>query len=188
MNGVSQMKLKLLCAALAGTMVLASCETTGGYGGGPARTQLSQCMRNALVGAGIGALAPDTAGVFIFLGDMPLVPVALCDELAALAQDAGYAARPVVSGKPGHPAAFTRAAFADLAGLRGDAGGNRLLAGRASGVVYRATDDAGALIDIDAPGDLAAAEAAWKVRATSVTSDSAISRGAFPKPGSPSGA
>lgn len=138
--------------------------------------------------AGIGALAPDTAGVFIFLGDMPLVPVALCDELAALAQDAGYAARPVVSGKPGHPAAFTRAAFADLAGLRGDGGANRLLAGRASGVAYRATDDAGALIDIDAPGDLAAAEAAWKVRATSVTSDSAISRGAFPKPDRPSGA
>lgn len=53
----------LLCAALAGVMALASCETTGGgYGGGPARTQLSQCTRNALIGAGIGAVAGAVIG------------------------------------------------------------------------------------------------------------------------------
>jgi surface antigen len=52
------MRLNLFCAALAGVLVLASCETTsGGYGGGPPRTQLSQCMRNALIGAGVGAVA-----------------------------------------------------------------------------------------------------------------------------------
>ena len=59
------MKLKLLCAALAGAMVLASCETTGGGYGGQPRTQLSQCMRNALIGAGIGAvvgMAQDSSG------------------------------------------------------------------------------------------------------------------------------
>jgi hypothetical protein len=57
------MKMKLLCAALAGAMVLASCETTsGGYGGGPPRTQLSQCTRNALIGAGVGALVGATQG------------------------------------------------------------------------------------------------------------------------------
>lgn len=56
------MKMKLICFALASTMVLASCETTGGYGGAGGRTQLSQCMRNALVGAGIGALAGAAIG------------------------------------------------------------------------------------------------------------------------------
>lgn len=57
------MRMKLLSAALAGTMVLASCETTGGgYGGGPPRTQLSQCMRNALIGAGVGAVIGATQG------------------------------------------------------------------------------------------------------------------------------
>lgn len=59
------MKLKLLCAALAGSLALASCETTGGYGGGgygPPRTQLSQCMRNALIGAGAGAIAGAVIG------------------------------------------------------------------------------------------------------------------------------
>ncbi len=137
---------------------------------------------------GLAAIASAEAGVFVFLGDMPLVPVPLCADLAILAQRAGYAARPVMAGQPGHPAAFTRAAFADLAELRGDAGANRLLAGRTSGVAYLETDEAGALIDIDAPEDLAAAERAWKLRATSATSDSAISRGALPKPGRPIGA
>ena len=47
----------LVSAVLVGALALASCETTGGYGGGPPRTQLSQCGRNALIGAGIGALA-----------------------------------------------------------------------------------------------------------------------------------
>lgn len=57
------MKSILVCVALASTLVLASCETTGaGYGGGPPRTQLSQCMRNALVGAGIGAIAGAAIG------------------------------------------------------------------------------------------------------------------------------
>ncbi|HYD88830.1 MAG TPA: hypothetical protein VEA80_15255 [Vitreimonas sp.] len=56
------MKARTVCAALAGAMLLASCETTGGYGGGPPRTQLSQCMRNALIGAGIGAIAGAAVG------------------------------------------------------------------------------------------------------------------------------
>ena len=49
------MRLTILCAALAGALALASCETTSdGYGG--SRTQLSQCGRNALIGAGVGAV------------------------------------------------------------------------------------------------------------------------------------
>lgn len=52
------MRLKFLCAALAGALALASCETTsaGGYGNGGGGTQLSQCGRNALIGAGVGAI------------------------------------------------------------------------------------------------------------------------------------
>jgi surface antigen len=52
--------LSLLCA---GAMALSACETGGGYGsvsGG--RTQLSQCTRNALIGAGIGAAIGATQG------------------------------------------------------------------------------------------------------------------------------
>lgn len=59
------MRTKMMAAVFAGAMLLASCETTGGYGGGygsSGRTQLSQCMRNALIGAGIGAVVGATQG------------------------------------------------------------------------------------------------------------------------------
>lgn len=140
------------------------------------------CGMAASLRAGLAALVPGTHGALVFLGDMPLVPVHLCAQLAAMASAAGYAARPLVAGKPGHPAAFMRCAFADLAGLTGDSGANRLLARRGAGVTYLATDDAGAVMDIDAPGDLAMAEQAWNSRATSATSESAISRGDLPNP------
>lgn len=132
--------------------------------------------------AGLAALGSPERGVFVFLGDMPLVPVALCGPLAALAAQAGYAARPRVGGQPGHPAAFTRAALPDLARLTGDTGAATLFKGRGEGVAYLDTADTGAVRDIDSPADLAAAVAAWNACATSATSDSAISRGALPKP------
>jgi molybdenum cofactor cytidylyltransferase len=132
--------------------------------------------------AGLAALGAPERGVFVFLGDMPLVPVALCGPLAALATEAGYAARPRVGGQPGHPAAFTRAALPDLARLTGDTGAAALLKERGEGVAYLDTCDTGAVRDIDSPADLAAAVAAWNACATSATSESAISRGALPKP------
>lgn len=112
--------------------------------------------------AGVAALAPQVRGVCIFLGDMPLVPVQLCAALAAAADRSGYAARPRHAGKPGHPVAFTRAAFADLAMLQGDTGATALLAGQPGRVAYVETADRGVLLDIDTLGDLAAAVAAWK--------------------------
>lgn len=135
----------------------------------------------ATLRTGIAALAPEASGVCVFLGDMPLVPVGLCADLVRLAGATGYAARPRVAGKPGHPVAFTRAAFADLNGLEGDSGANALLRQRTD-VAYIETADTGALLDIDTPADLAAAVRAWKACDTSATSDSATSRGALPKP------
>jgi surface antigen len=50
------MKTKIIAAMCAGVLALAACETTDGYtASGAPRTQLSQCMRNALIGAAIGA-------------------------------------------------------------------------------------------------------------------------------------
>lgn len=132
---------------------------------------------------GIAALRPDAAGVCVFLGDMPLVPVHLSAALIEAAMAAGYAARLRVAGKPGHPVALTLAAFADLMRLEGDQGATMLLKTRRSGeVAYLETADTGALTDIDSPADLAAAERAWNSRETSATSDNATSRGALPKP------
>lgn len=130
---------------------------------------------------GVAALAPDAAGVVVFLGDMPLAPVNLCPALCSAAARSGWAARPSHAGQPGHPVAFTQAAFADLLRLAGDEGA-RAVPGQQRQTVLIATDDRGALLDIDSPGDLADAERAWKACATSATSDNATSRGALPKP------
>ncbi|MCL9998038.1 MAG: nucleotidyltransferase family protein [Erythrobacter sp.] len=111
---------------------------------------------------GIAALDPECMGVCVFLGDMPLVPVGLCADLAARAQAAGFAARPRLAGKPGHPVAFARAAFADLLALTGDQGATALLKSRPEAVAYCDTADSGVLLDIDTPADLEAAAAAWK--------------------------
>jgi molybdenum cofactor cytidylyltransferase len=111
---------------------------------------------------GVAALSPQAEGVCVFLGDMPLVPVGLCGALVEAAQAAGYAARPRCEGKPGHPVAFTRAAFPDLAALTGDQGATALLKARPQAVAYLDTADSGVLLDIDTPEDLAAAVAAWK--------------------------
>ncbi len=51
------MRLNLMTAVMVGAMALTACETTGGGGGyGGGGTRLSQCTRNALIGAGIGAI------------------------------------------------------------------------------------------------------------------------------------
>jgi len=143
----------------------------------------------AALRSGIAALVPDAKGACVFLGDMPLVPVDLCARLIEAAERAGYAARPRFEGKPGHPVAFTRTAFADLMALTGDQGASALLRQRPGDVAYCETADNGVLLDIDTPDDLAvaalawaAALRAWKPCATSATSDSATSRGALPKP------
>lgn len=116
----------------------------------------------ATLRAGVAALSPGARGVCVFLGDMPLVPVGLCGALAEAAQAAGYAARPRFEGKPGHPVAFTRAAFADLMTLEGDSGATALLKAKAEAVAYCDTAERGVLFDIDTPEDLAAACAAWQ--------------------------
>lgn len=136
----------------------------------------------ATLRTGIAALGDETGGVCVFLGDMPLVPLRLCAELIAAAEQGGFAARPRVAGQPGHPVAFTRAAFGDIARLSGDQGATALLKQRPGDVAYCDTDDSGALFDIDTAADLAAAERAWKAWPTSATSDKATARGDLPKP------
>lgn len=111
--------------------------------------------------AGIRAMGPGANGACMFLGDMPLVPPSICPALAEAAERAGYAARARCEGKPGHPVAFTRAAFADLLALEGDRGATALLAPRGD-VAYLDTADRGVLLDIDTAEDLAAVVAAWK--------------------------
>jgi molybdenum cofactor cytidylyltransferase len=136
----------------------------------------------ASIRAGVAALQPASEGLFLFLGDMPLVPVEYCAELAALAEASGYAARPLCGDVPGHPVAFVADAIADLTMLRGDEGAGSLLRGADTRLAYLPTTDVGAMLDVDTPADLAAAERLSKSRFTSAIIDSAMSRGDLPKP------
>lgn len=137
---------------------------------------------SASIRAGIGALQPGWEGLFLFLGDMPLVPVGICAELADLAKVSGCAARPLHGDVPGHPVAFLREAAADLMALAGDQGAGSLLRGAGSRLGYLPTADEGAILDVDRPADLARAQWLWKSRLTSDMIDSAMSRGDLPKP------
>jgi molybdenum cofactor cytidylyltransferase len=137
---------------------------------------------SASIRAGITALRQDREGLFIFLGDMPLVPVGLCAELADLALRSGYAARPLCGDVPGHPVAFVRKAEADLKALTGDEGAGSLLSRAGAKIGSVPTSDEGAILDVDTPDELALAERLWNARFTSVMIDSAMSRGDLPRP------
>ncbi len=137
---------------------------------------------SASIRVGIAALRPEREGLFLFLGDMPLVPSGIYEELADLAKSLSYAARPLHLDVPGHPVAFLKEAWADLMALTGDEGAGRLLRGAGAKIGYLPTDDEGVILDVDTPDDLARAEQLWKSRFTSDIIDNAISRGDLPNP------
>ena len=104
--------------------------------------------------AGVTALPPDSDGVFVFLGDMPLIPPDVPVALAeALARGAGAAA-PAFEGRRGHPVLFGRASFPALAKLSGDDGARAVLRALGDRLVLVPTIDPGVLLDVDAQGDL----------------------------------
>lgn len=109
--------------------------------------ELSQSLKAGVAAAG------QTDGVFVFLGDMPLVPNGIAGRLATALGDS-FAAIPRHGGVNGHPVLLSRRAFAAVAGLSGDEGAGRLLRDR-DDVVFVPVDDAAILLDVDRPDDLA---------------------------------
>lgn len=109
---------------------------------------LSDSLRAGLAAAG------DAAGAFIFLGDMPLVPLDMAARLLAAIGEAP-AALPQWQGKPGHPVLLARAAFSLADGLTGDEGLGRALRNLA-GVVRLPVAEEGVVLDVDRVEDLAA--------------------------------
>lgn len=113
-----------------------------------ASAALSDSLRAGL------AAANEAAGAFIFLGDMPLVPLDMAGRLATAIGEAP-AALPEWRGRPGHPVLLSRSAFALVEGLTGDEGLGRALRGLA-GVVRIPVEDDGVVLDVDRPEDLRA--------------------------------
>lgn len=102
--------------------------------------------------AGIAA-ADGADAVFVFLGDMPLVPHGIAAPLAAVLGDA-LAAAPRCDGQPGHPVLLASRAFPAIMDLTGDRGAGPLLRG-CSDVVWLDVADRGVLADVDTPADVA---------------------------------
>jgi molybdenum cofactor cytidylyltransferase len=106
--------------------------------------------------AGIGAVPPRASSALICLGDMPLVGAPVIDALIARfgeAPEAG-AVVPAHAGEWGNPVLVSRALFAEIAGLRGDAGARKLLQGRKDVLVLEVRDPS-ILTDADTPEALA---------------------------------
>ncbi|MBC2665977.1 nucleotidyltransferase family protein [Novosphingobium flavum] len=113
-----------------------------------------EAPQSASLAAGIRALGPhDLSAILVMLGDMPLVTPAHLEALRA----AFDPARPVCSMASEArcpPALFPAGFAAELAGQQGDRGARALLAG-----ALPIAADPTILLDVDRPGDLAAAQA-----------------------------
>jgi molybdenum cofactor cytidylyltransferase len=111
--------------------------------------------------AGIAAAPADWSAAIICLGDMPGVPAAVLDALAAAFRNPTDIVVPTWRGKRGNPVLWGHAHFGRLAALSGDVGGKALLADFAEHVVEVAVDTDAILADIDTPEALAASRRAW---------------------------
>ena len=97
----------------------------------------------------VGALPPDTAGAFVFLGDMPRIPHDIAPRLADALAAGARAAAPVCNGQRGHPALFSAELFPALLSLAGDRGAGWLLNAMTHGLALIPTEDDGVLFDVD---------------------------------------
>lgn len=110
----------------------------------------------ASIAAGVRALLPGSAGIFIVLGDMPAVSVNDYHTLAAAHQ--ALPARicvPAWEGRRGHPVLFGADYRDALAGLSGDTGARNILAHHDAQVLAVPAASPGVLADLDTAEDFA---------------------------------
>jgi molybdenum cofactor cytidylyltransferase len=107
--------------------------------------------------AGVAAVPNTAEAALVLLGDMPRITSAHLDRLiAAFAAEEGAAIIvPTHAGRRGNPVVWSRAYFAEMLQLEGDAGAKRLMAAHASRVreVDLGTD--AIFVDVDTPEALA---------------------------------
>jgi molybdenum cofactor cytidylyltransferase len=109
---------------------------------------------------GLFAVPSDVLGALVLLGDMPEVGAPLIDALidAFLARKDALAVVPLREGRRGNPVLLGRELFERATRLTGDEGARRLIGALGDRVVEVEASDAGVTLDIDTPGDLAAAQ------------------------------
>lgn len=105
---------------------------------------------------GVASLPADAAGCFVFLGDMPRVPIAVLQPLAVALAAGAPAAAPVFQGRRGNPVLIGRELFSDLLKLTGDTGARAVLQGLGDRLALVEAPDDGVLFDVDQPHHLTA--------------------------------
>lgn len=95
---------------------------------------------------------PAESACLIALADMPWLRADTCLQVAAATRRHRIVA-PTWQGRRGHPVAFARDLWPELAALAGDVGARSVLMRHP--VHELVVDDPGVLADVDAPGDLA---------------------------------
>jgi molybdenum cofactor cytidylyltransferase len=103
---------------------------------------------------GVASLAP-CDGVFVVLGDMPLIPQALYQQLADHLNNNDIVV-PTHDGRDGHPVLFAAACFNDLRALSGDTGARNLITGGRYRVARLEVGTEAIVQDIDTKDDLTA--------------------------------
>lgn len=104
----------------------------------------------------VGAAALETCGgVFVVLGDMPLIPISIYQQLAAHLTGHDIVV-PTHEGCDGHPVLFAAACFDDLRALKGDTGARHLITGGRYLVARLEVGTDAIMQDIDTKYDLTA--------------------------------
>jgi len=103
-----------------------------------------------------GVSATEAAGGWIVgLADMPFVAVETIGAVRQALEGGASIVAPLVDGRRGHPVGFAPRFGEQLRQLSGDAGARHLLESAGDALLLIPCHDAGALRDIDLPGDLA---------------------------------
>jgi molybdenum cofactor cytidylyltransferase len=103
--------------------------------------------------AGVAALSHETDRAFIFLGDMPDIPLSLAAKLLERI-GARAAAAPIFKGRRGHPVLFAARLFPALLTLSGDQGARKIVDALGEDLALVDVDDPGVLFDVDHRADL----------------------------------
>lgn len=112
----------------------------------------------ASLAAGVAA-SGDARGWIIVLADMPAIQISTLQRVAQALDNGAVLAAPYHAGQRGHPVGFHSSVRDELLTLSGEAGARDILTRHAAAVVRLDVDDAGILLDIDTPADLAAWQA-----------------------------
>ncbi|MGQ0797628.1 MAG: NTP transferase domain-containing protein [Methanobacteriota archaeon] len=115
--------------------------------------------------AGLRAARADSAGFLIVLGDQPFVSAATIDELiAAHAQSGARILIPTFQGIRGNPVLVDGSLSDEMESIAGDQGCRAIFGRHAEDLLEVPVRDAGVLIDLDTPEELARAREALRSR------------------------